>query len=70
MQLTGPNRSYFSQQTHAQKSATLTSQNAPTATLSQKTGWAGRPGGHCEGPTPDPIPNSAVKSLSAYDTAP
>ena len=28
-----------------------------------------RPGGHGEGPAPDPIPNSAVKTLSAYDTA-
>jgi hypothetical protein len=27
-----------------------------------------RPGGSCEGPKPDPIPNSAVKSLSAYGT--
>ncbi|GBR42192.1 hypothetical protein AA3990_0001 [Gluconobacter roseus NBRC 3990] len=69
MQLTGPNRSYFSlQNTCTEISHTL--HNAPTTTLSQKTGWAGRPGGHCEGPTPDPIPNSAVKSLSAYDTAP
>jgi hypothetical protein len=29
-----------------------------------------RPGGLCEGPKPDPIPNSAVKSLSAYGTKP
>ena len=28
-----------------------------------------RPGGHCEGHTPDPIPNSAVKSLRANDTS-
>jgi hypothetical protein len=30
----------------------------------------GRPGGSCEGPKPDPIPNSAVKSLSAHGTKP
>jgi hypothetical protein len=29
-----------------------------------------RPGGFSEGPTPDPIPNSAVKTLSANGTAP
>ena len=29
-----------------------------------------RPGGYSEGPTPDPIPNSAVKTLSANGTAP
>jgi hypothetical protein len=29
----------------------------------------GRPGGYCEGPAPDPIPNSAVKTLSANGTA-
>ena len=29
-----------------------------------------RPGGSSEGPTPDPIPNSAVKTLSANGTAP
>ena len=28
-----------------------------------------RPGGHGEGPTPDPIPNSVVKPLSADGTA-
>jgi hypothetical protein len=28
-----------------------------------------RPGGFCEGPEPDPIPNSAVKLLSANDTS-
>ena len=28
-----------------------------------------RPGGHCEGPAPDPMPNSAVKSLRANDTS-
>ena len=28
----------------------------------------GRPGGHCGEPAPDPIPNSAVKTPSAYDT--
>ena len=28
-----------------------------------------RPGGHCEGHTPDPMPNSAVKSLRANDTS-
>ena len=27
------------------------------------------PGGHSEGATPDPIPNSAVKTLSADGTA-
>ena len=27
------------------------------------------PGGHGEGPTPDPIPNSVVKPLSADGTA-
>ena len=26
------------------------------------------PGGHCGEPAPDPIPNSAVKIPSAYDT--
>ena len=30
---------------------------------------AGRPGGHSEGPAPDPIPNSAVKTLRANGTA-
>ena len=29
----------------------------------------GRPGGHGEGDPPDPIPNSAVKPLSADGTA-
>src|SRR5260221_8455454 len=29
----------------------------------------GRPGGHSEGPAPDPISNSAVKTLSAHGTA-
>ena len=29
----------------------------------------GRPGGHSEGPAPDPIPNSAVKTLRANGTA-
>ena len=29
-----------------------------------------RPGGHGGGTTPDPIPNSDVKTTSAYDTAP
>ena len=28
-----------------------------------------RPGGYCEGPAPDPISNSAVKTLSADGTA-
>ena len=28
-----------------------------------------RPGGHSEGSTPDPIPNSAVKTLRANGTA-
>ena len=35
----------------------------------QPTGRAGRPGGHGGERTPDPIPNSAVKTPSAYDTA-
>ena len=29
----------------------------------------GRPGGYCEEPKPDPIPNSAVKLLSADGTS-
>jgi hypothetical protein len=33
-------------------------------------GRVGRPGGHGGERTPDPIPNSAVKTPSAYDTAP
>jgi hypothetical protein len=32
--------------------------------------WLRWPGGHGEGETPDPIPNSAVKALSAQGTAP
>src|SRR4051812_30496539 len=31
--------------------------------------WFGRPGGHGGGTTPDPIPNSTVKTSSAHDTA-
>ncbi len=35
-----------------------------------RPGYAGRPGGHGGGRAPDPIPNSAVKTPSAYDTVP
>ena len=33
-------------------------------------GWLRQPGGHGGGTTPDPIPNSDVKTTSAHDTAP
>ena len=47
-------------------------QNRSTSNLTEpnRAGWLLRPGGHGEGPAPDPIPNSAVKTLSAYDTVP
>ena len=32
--------------------------------------WLRQPGGHGGGTTPDPIPNSDVKTTSAHDTAP
>ena len=35
-----------------------------------RPGGVGRPGGHGGERTPDPIPNSAVKTPSAHDTAP
>ena len=37
--------------------------------LTQPLLWVGRPGGYGGVPAPDPIPNSAVKTLSADGTA-
>ena len=41
----------------------------PRALARHNVEYVGRPGGHCGEPAPDPIPNSAVKTPSAYDTA-
>ena len=38
-------------------------------TTSFQTSALRRPGGYCEEPEPDPIPNSAVKLLRANDTS-
>jgi hypothetical protein len=43
-------------------------QPEPRFTLLPAAGWIGRPGGHGGEPTPDPIPNSAVKFPSAHGT--
>ena len=40
-----------------------------SSTAAPVSSAAGRPGGHSEGPAPDPIPNSAVKTLRANGTA-
>ena len=40
-----------------------------SSTAASRFRAAGRPGGHSEGPAPDPIPNSAVKTLRANGTA-
>ena len=40
-----------------------------SSTVASVLSAAGRPGGHSEGPAPDPIPNSAVKTLRANGTA-
>ena len=49
----------------------ITSSNILTTRQCRPTALraVGRPGGHSEGPAPDPIPNSAVKTLRANGTA-
>ena len=51
-------------QSHILRSPHRTRRSQPTARRA-----VGRPGGHSEGPAPDPIPNSAVKTLRANGTA-
>ena len=54
---------------HRSKTRNLLSKNQNLhRTRPPLTGCLGRPGGHCGEPAPDPIPNSAVKTPSAYDT--
>ncbi len=46
------------------------SRGAERADQDVTRGWLRQPGGHGGGTTPDPIPNSDVKTTSAHDTAP
>ena len=57
---------------HATNTAPEPTSNQPAQAQHKAPGelLLGRPGGHGGEPTPDPIPNSDVKTPSAYDTAP
>ena len=73
MQLTGPNSSIGL--TLSSAHAALTARLSPYvfafrgSKYKNSAGAARRPGGFGEGATPDPIPNSAVKPLSADGTS-
>ena len=54
-------------QTHRIKSSNILKDTYGVSRRSLRA--VGRPGGHSEGPAPDPIPNSAVKTLRANGTA-
>ena len=79
VELTGPNRPIGSNittpsctaATNAMSPISLVRNSGPgTRTPTCRTiVWLGRPGGHGGVTTPDPIPNSDVKTSSAYDTA-
>jgi hypothetical protein len=73
MQPSGPNRpielpSHLNAAPSSDGTARSTKPRLPKSTLHSPKDPAGWPGGHRKVDTPDPIPNSAVKHLSAHGT--